>query len=122
MNDKSFILTLDIGRERSLIRICPVCHSASTFLDISPYSKNILFRFYCNDSMFSNSIIWVNSVDQDETAPLPLKEQSDQGLHCSLLCLHLLDTIEYGKTTLFLSRVKTAIFSGIRIFFIFTAE
>ena len=32
---------------------------------------------------------------------LLLKEQSNQGLHCLPFCLHLLDTLLYGKTTLF---------------------
>ena len=31
---------------------------------------------------------------------LLLEEQSDKGLHCSPFCLHLLDTLLYGKTTL----------------------
>ena len=29
------------------------------------------------------------------------REQSDQGLHCLLFCLHLLDSLLYGRVTLF---------------------
>ena len=38
-----------------------------------------------------------NSVDPDQTTP----EQSDQGLHCLLFRLHVLDAFLYGITTLF---------------------
>ena len=34
---------------------------------------------------------------------LLLEEQSDQGLHCLLFRLHLLDALLYGKATLFKS-------------------
>ena len=30
---------------------------------------------------------------------LLLEEQSDQGLHCLPFCLHLLDSLVYGKAT-----------------------
>ena len=43
---------------------------------------------YRNDPKFSDRQVWA-------------KEQSDQGLHCLPLCLHLLDALFYGKTTLF---------------------
>ena len=32
--------------------------------------------------------------------PKILKEQSDLGLHYLLFCLHILDTLLYGKTTI----------------------
>ena len=37
----------------------------------------------------------VQTEDPDETA------QSDHGLHCLPFCLHLLDSLFYGKTMLF---------------------
>ena len=48
---------------------------------------------YRNDSKISDRQAWANSAVPDQTAPLLLKEQSDQGLHCLLFCLHLLDSI-----------------------------
>ena len=42
---------------------------------------------------FSDIQVWANSVDPDQTA---LQEQSDQGLHCLLFHLYLLDTVLYG--------------------------
>ena len=49
------------------------------------------FQHYHNDRKFSYRQVWANSVEPDET---------DQGLHCLPLCLHLLDAYLYGKTTL----------------------
>ena len=42
----------------------------------------------------SDRQVWANSADPDQTAP-------DQGLHYSQFPLHLLDTLPYGKGTLF---------------------
>ena len=50
---------------------------------------------------------WANSVDPDQTA---LWEQSDQGLHCLLFHLHLLDKLLYGKTALFKFRMIIVMF------------
>ena len=47
---------------------------------------------------------------------LLLEEQSDHGLHCLQLRLHHLDTLLYGKASLFNFSVTTANFSGVQIF------
>ena len=47
---------------------------------------------YRNDPKFSDSQVWINSVDSD---------LSDQGLHCLQLSLHLLDISLYERATLF---------------------
>ena len=44
---------------------------------------------------------------------LLLEEQSDQGLHCLQFRLQLLDTLLYGKYSLFNFRVITANFSNV---------
>ena len=54
---------------------------------------------YHKDAKFSDRHIWANSVDPVQTATG--KEQSDQGLHCFLCHLHLLDSLLNGITTLF---------------------
>ena len=54
------------------------------------------FHYY-NDPKFSDTQVWANSVDPYQTVP----EQSDQSLHYLTVCLHLLNTLLYGKTTLF---------------------
>ena len=41
---------------------------------------------------------------------LLLEEQSDQGLHCLPFCLHLLDSLLYGRATCSNFRIITAIF------------
>ena len=41
---------------------------------------------------------WAKSDDPDQTA---LEEQSDQGLHCLPFHLYLLDSLLYGRATLF---------------------
>ena len=51
---------------------------------------------YHNVPKLSDRQVWANSVDADQT-----EEQSDQGLHCLPLHLHLLDPVLYGKATLF---------------------
>ena len=58
---------------------------------------------YRNDPKFSDRKVWANSADPDQTAPLRLllEEQSDQGLHCLLIHLHLLDKIFYGLVSVF---------------------
>ena len=48
---------------------------------------------YRNDPKFSDRQVLANSADPDQTA--------DQGLHCLLFHLHLLDTFLCGKATLF---------------------
>ena len=50
--------------------------------------------------LFSDRQVWANSVDLDQTAPK--EEQSDQGLHCLPFRLHVLGTLFYNKTTLFI--------------------
>ena len=50
---------------------------------------------YCNGPKLSDTQVWTNSADPDQTAP-----QSDQGLHCLPFCLHLLDTLLNGKSIL----------------------
>ena len=49
------------------------------------YQLNI----YRNVPKFSDSQVWANSEDPDQTAP----EQSDQGLHCLQFPVHLLDAL-----------------------------
>ena len=49
---------------------------------------------YRNDPKFSDRQVWANSADPDQTAP-------DQGLHCLPFPLHLLDSLLYGRATLF---------------------
>ena len=52
---------------------------------------------------------------------LLLEEPSDQGRHCLLFHLHLVDALLYGKATVCLNfRVITANFSSVRSFRIFT--
>ena len=55
---------------------------------------------------------WANSAHSDQTA--------GQGLHCSQFCF--LDTLPYGKCSLFSFRVITANFSDIRLFRSFTVH
>ena len=52
--------------------------------------------FYHNDPNFLVREVLANNVGPDL-----LKEHSDQGLHCLLFCLYRLDSLLYGKTTLF---------------------
>ena len=49
-----------------------------------------------------------------------LEEQSDQGLHCLLFHLHLLDEIPKGLASFLSFREITAKFSGVRKFRNFT--
>ena len=57
------------------------CHAeAKVFKD-----NNLVNR---NDLKFSDRQVWANSADPDQTAPLLLEEQSDQGIHCLLFHLH----------------------------------
>ena len=51
---------------------------------------------YRNDPKFLDRKACANNVDPDQTA----QEQSDQGLHCLLFHLHLLESLLYGRTTL----------------------
>ena len=48
---------------------------------------------YRNDPKFSDRQTWANSV--------VLEEQSDQGLYFLPFCLHRLDSLLYGRATLF---------------------
>ena len=48
-----------------------------------------------NDPKFSDRQVWANTEDSIKTA------QSDQDLHCLPSCLNLLDTLHYGKITLY---------------------
>ena len=73
------------------------------------------FINYRNDPKFSDRKIWENSADPDQT------EQSDQGLHCLLFRMHLLDTLLYGQTTLFkFQRYYGQFLSSVRSFRIST--
>ena len=68
-------------------------------------SDFFIFLQYHNDPKFLDRQVWANSVDPDQT------EQSDQGLHCLPLCLHLLDTLFYMvKPSCSNLRVITSIF------------
>ena len=49
---------------------------------------------YLIDLKFSKRQVWTSSVDPDQRSDC---EQSDQGLHCLLLCLHLYDALFYSK-------------------------
>ena len=51
---------------------------------------------------------------------LRLEEPSDQGLHCLPFRLHVLDTLLYGKATLFKFWDNYSNISGVRIFRNFT--
>ena len=53
---------------------------------------------YPNEPKFSDRQVLANSADPDQTL---LLEQSDQGLHCLLFRLHRLDSLLYGRATLF---------------------
>ena len=48
-----------------------------------------LQKSYHNDPKFLDKKVWANIADPDQTAPR--REQSDQGLHCLLFNLHLLE-------------------------------
>ena len=47
-----------------------------------------------NDPKFSDRQVWANSADPR----LLLDEQFDQGLHCLLFHLHILEALLYGRT------------------------
>ena len=53
---------------------------------------------YRNEPKFSDRQVLANSADPDQTL---LLEQSDQGLHCLPFRLHRLDSLLYGRATLF---------------------
>ena len=53
---------------------------------------------------------------------LLLEEQSDQGLHCLLFCLHVLDAFLNGKATLFKFKDDYNNIFGVQIFRIFTVR
>ena len=66
-------------------------HKGPMFLDIPDWSG-----------------VWANSVDIDQTA---LRSNHIQGGHCLPFCLHLLDLLLLGKTTLFkMFRIITLMF------------
>ena len=50
---------------------------------------------------------------------LLLEEQSDQGLHCLPFCVHSLDALFCGKTTLFKFRIITSIFRVSKFFYFY---
>ena len=50
--------------------------------------------------MFSDRRVVANGVDTDQSDQ-HLQEQSDQGLHCLPVSLHLLDALFDGRDTLF---------------------
>ena len=52
---------------------------------------------YRNDPKFSDRQVWANSVDPVQTVPRGAV-LSNQGLHCLLFCLHLLDIFLYWKS------------------------
>ena len=51
-----------------------------------------IFGTFRNVPKFLDRQVWANSADSDQTAP-------DQGLHCLPICLHLLDSLLYGRAT-----------------------
>ena len=53
---------------------------------------------YRNIPKFSDRQVWANSADPDQAAP---GLQSDQGLHCLQSPLHVLESLVYGRATLF---------------------
>ena len=59
------------------------------------------YMVYCNDPKFSDRQVWANSVDPDPF---------EQSLHLLPFRLHLLDSLLYGRATLFNFRIITAIF------------
>ena len=65
-------------------------HFSRTLADLSA----VLYR---NDPKFSDRYAWANSADPDQL----LEEQSDQGRHCLPFGLHLLDSLLYGRATIF---------------------
>ena len=67
----------------------------------------------CIVPKFSDRQVWANSADPVQTAP-------DQGLHCLLFLLHLLDTFLKGKATLFKFYGDYNNIFGVGIFRIFT--
>ena len=69
-----------------LYPVCYSSHSSSDWL----LDSNTDILHYRNDPKFSDTQIWANSADPDQTAP---EEQSDQGLHCLPFPLHLLDAV-----------------------------
>ena len=63
---------------------------------------SVLFKKYCNVPKFSDRKVWATSADPDQTAPrLLLEEQSDQGLYWFPCRLHLLDSLLYGRDSMF---------------------
>ena len=62
--------------------------------------QTLLSKPHRNDPKFSDRYVWANNADPDQNAPRG-EEQSDQGLHCLLFRLHLLDKIFYGMTSSF---------------------
>ena len=76
-----------------LIWVCTDCQGLSV-----RKLRIIMDILYRNDPKFSDRQVWANSGDQIR---LLLMEQSDQGLHCLLFYLHILNTFLYGKTSLF---------------------
>ena len=66
----------------------------SIFIMYSCVSHRVINSNYRNGPKFSDKQVWANSVDPDQTA-------SDQGLHCLPFRLHGLDTLLYGRATLF---------------------
>ena len=77
--------------ESDALTTSPVC---------PPPLKDLCSR-HSNDPKFSDKLVRANSADPDHF----LEEQSDQGLHCLLVHLHLFDEKPYGLASLFELRV-----------------
>ena len=76
----------------SVNEILPAAHAKSQVNNSFPGRWTPSYR---NAPKFSDRQVWANSVDPDQT------DSSDQGLHCLLFRLHLLDALRYGEATLF---------------------
>ena len=62
---------------------------------------------YHKDPKFKDSLALANSVDPNQTPPRGAV--CDQNLHCLPFRLHLLDSLLYGRATLFKFRILTVI-------------
>ena len=60
---------------------------------------------YHNGPKLSDTQVWANNADPDQTAP-----QSDQSLHCLPFCLQRLDALLNGKSILVKFLIITEIF------------
>ena len=82
-------------------------------------SLSKLLSMYGNDPKFSTD--WSGLIVQTQIRLL-LEEQSDQGHHYLLYCLHFLDALHVGKTSFSSFRIITAKLSSVRKFWNFTVD